>query len=275
VGHLPFRHVPEVVSHLPKDLVSHSSDHCVLSKFAGKDVTIIGCGQSGLETAALLHEAGANVRVLARRSSIAWNEDFQPTPSVIDRLCNPDAGLGPGWRNVVKSELPRLFYFLPAAVRQQVVARANGPAGSWWLKTRLIGKVPMLTRREVVEAGERHGRLQLSIRSGAGVEHLATDHVIAATGFKVDIDRLAFLDEQLRANVKTFGGAPVLNAALESSVGGLYFVGLSSALSFGPVMRFVYGTKHAAAILTPRLRSVARPKGSRSQTPTRIEALNH
>jgi len=48
VGHLPFRHIPAIVSQVSSDLVSHSSDHSDLSKFAGKDVTIIGCGQSGL-----------------------------------------------------------------------------------------------------------------------------------------------------------------------------------------------------------------------------------
>jgi hypothetical protein len=47
---------------------------------------------------------------------------------------------------------------------------------------------------------------------------------------------------------------PILDRALQSSIAGLHFVGVTSAQSFGPVMRFVYGAKHAAAILTAHLR---------------------
>ena len=87
-----------------------------------------------------------------------------------------------------------------------------------------------------------------------------TDHVLAGTGYKVDIDRLAFLDPALRSRVKAFHGAPVLDSAFQSSVRNLYFVGISSAFAFGPVMRFVHGTKHAAAILAGHLRGAARKR---------------
>jgi thioredoxin reductase len=273
VGHLPFRYIPAVVSQVSSDLVSHSSDHSDLSKFAGKDVTIVGCGQSGLETAALLHEAGANVRVLARGSSIVWNEDVPASSSMFDWLLRPDAGLGPGWRNLIKSELPRLFYFLPAQMRQHLVAKTNGPAGSWWLKNRMIGKVPMLTAREVIGAEERDRKLQLSVRSPTGVEQLSTDHLIAATGYKVDVSRLGMIEESLRSRIETYNGAPVLKFTLESSVPGLYFVGLPSALSFGPVMRFVHGTKHAATILASHLGRISQPASKPLRIAAEIQAL--
>ena len=275
MGHLPFRHIPSSVSHLPRELVSHSSDHCDLSQFVGKDVTIIGCGQSGLETAALLHEKGANVRVLARVRSIDWNADIRPSNSLIDRWRNPDDGLGSGWHNAAKSELPRLFSFLPVRVRHGIVAKANGPVGSWWIKDRLIGKVPMLTGREIIGAAERNGKLSLFVRSSTGVERSSTDHLIAATGYTVDVNRLSWIDEKSRSNIRSFRGAPVLSSILESSVRGLYFIGLPSALSFGPVMRCVYGTKYTAAILTSHLRSVARPTSRPLRTAAGVHALNH
>jgi hypothetical protein len=55
------------------ELVSHSSDHHDLSQFKGCDVIVIGAGQSALETAALLNECQAKVRLLVRRPSIIWN----------------------------------------------------------------------------------------------------------------------------------------------------------------------------------------------------------
>jgi FAD-dependent urate hydroxylase len=45
----------------------------------------------------------------------------------------------------------------------------------------------------------------------------------------------------------------VLSSSFESSVKGLYFVGLSAANSFGPVMRFAFGTRFAAQTVTKAL----------------------
>jgi cation diffusion facilitator CzcD-associated flavoprotein CzcO len=67
-------YIPEVLTQLPEVLVSHSGDHGQLSEFRGRDVTVIGGGQSALETAALLHEGGANVRVVLRKRTVSWNE---------------------------------------------------------------------------------------------------------------------------------------------------------------------------------------------------------
>jgi hypothetical protein len=45
-------------------------------------------------------------------------------------------------------------------------------------------------------------------------------------------------------------------------VDGLGVVGSASAESFGPGMRFVYGAKHAVAILTRHIRTAARKRSS-------------
>lgn len=274
-GHLAFRNIPAALSRLPKELMSHSADHRDLSRFAGRDVTIVGCGQSALETAALLHEQGAHVRVLARAPAIDWDADLLPSGTLFDRLRNPDAGLGPGWRNLAHSELPRAFYFLPADLRRRIVATANGPSGAWWLKQRVIGTIPLATSTEIADAVAANGRLHLTVRSAAGTKQISTDHVIAGTGYKVDLSRLAWIDAALRSDIKTFNAAPVLSSALQSSVPGLYFVGIASALSFGPVMRFVHGAKHAAAILTAHLRFPARSRAAPVRIALGSRVVNH
>jgi cation diffusion facilitator CzcD-associated flavoprotein CzcO len=262
-GHLAYRYVPGALRDIAREapaLVSHSSDHGDFAKFSQRDVTVIGCGQSGLETAALLHEQGANVRVLARAAAVDWNPELDPFVSLLARLRRPESGLGPGWRSLAYSELPRQFFRLPARLRRRLLAHAHAPSGAWWLKDRLVGKLPVLTLHEVTLAAERNGRMELLVRNDGGIMRIATDHVIAATGYRIDLGCLPFLDPALRAAITISDGAPVLNPVLESSVPGLHFVGLASAPSFGPVMRFVYGARHAATMLTAHIGSGVRAR---------------
>jgi hypothetical protein len=84
-----------------------------------------------------------------------------------------------------------------------------------------------------------------------GVERkILSDHVIAATGYKVDLARLTFLNAKLRPMIKSVQSTPVLSSTFESSVPGLYFVGIAAANSFGPLMRFAFGACFAARCLT-------------------------
>src|SRR6266568_1627425 len=66
----PFAQRPAQFDGLPASLVSHTFDHSDLSRFAGQRVVVLGAGQSALESAALLHEAGAETEVVARASRI-------------------------------------------------------------------------------------------------------------------------------------------------------------------------------------------------------------
>jgi cation diffusion facilitator CzcD-associated flavoprotein CzcO len=109
-GYVNFQHTPQALHNFPAELVSHTSHHRDLKHFAGKDVTVIGRGQSGLESAALLHEQGADVRILARADRVEWNSDPNAARSLIARLRRPEAGLGAGWYSLAVSELPRLFH---------------------------------------------------------------------------------------------------------------------------------------------------------------------
>src|SRR6185437_6797501 len=73
-GVLPYAHIPSELSDLPADLMTHSAVHDRLDQFRGRRVAVIGAGQSSLQTAALLHEAGADVQVIARRQQLIWEQ---------------------------------------------------------------------------------------------------------------------------------------------------------------------------------------------------------
>jgi hypothetical protein len=124
------------------------------------------------------------------------------------------------------------------------------------LKDRVTGKIPLLTSRTVTRATKTQGKVELTLATPAGTETIQTDHVIAATGYKIDLARLPFVDARTRARIATFDGSPRLSATFESSVPNLHFVGIASAQSFGLVMRFVYGARHTASIVMRHVRAL-------------------
>ncbi|HET7048208.1 MAG TPA: FAD-dependent oxidoreductase [Solirubrobacteraceae bacterium] len=250
-GTAPFANRPEPFASLPASLVSHSIDHETLASFAGKRVAVIGGGQSALESAALLSEAGAHVEVLARAAQINWlSDDSQPSASArrrIDIPLPPTAvgGRLSGWI----AAAPDAFRLLPASLKPWVFQRCLRPAGSGWLRPRLERVV--LTCGVSTAAAQPHDdgvRLELD----DGSERIV-DQVLLGTGFAIDVSRYPLLAADLAAEMQTSDGYPRLGPGLESSVDGLHFVGAAAALSFGPVMRFVVGSWYAAPAVTLRI----------------------
>lgn len=254
VGTTYFRHVPDQLANLPRQLVSHSSDHSDLAKFAQRDVVVIGGGQSALETAALLKEQRASVRVLVRAPRLAWNPPPR-APAGLQRLSCPRSALGLGWKAWFYCNGPGAFQYFPQKFRSTVVRRALGPAGAWWLKERVIGHFPVLCGHLVRKAWEKGGRVCMSVACADGqTSEISADHVIAATGFKIDVSALPFLNTSLSPKLQRDGLAPALSANFESLVPGLYFTGLAAAYHFGPSMRFVVGADYAARRIAHALR---------------------
>jgi cation diffusion facilitator CzcD-associated flavoprotein CzcO len=251
-GHMPFMYIPEQLRELPDTLLVHTAQLHDLTKFCGRDVTVVGAGQSALETAALLVEAGARVRLIARRE-ITWNPPSKAKRSLRERIRAPESGLAPGWRSLFFSEMPRVFRHFPGSRRHNIVATKWGPAGTAWLVDRLINKAELLTGRTIESADAVNGRVRLVVAGSHGTETIDTDTVIAGTGFKADIDKLAFLSEKLRSNIVREERAPKLTASFETSIPNLFVVGILSAPTFGPVMRFMFGAKHPAAIVSRRI----------------------
>lgn len=253
VGLTHFARVPEELAQLPAGTLAHSSEVIRPRDYAGKQVAIIGAGQSALETAALLHEQGAHVQVVARCEQLTWTgEPVGAHRGLWERLRRPDGRLCAGWRCQVFEYGGMLFHRLPEAKRLHVVATSFGPMGAWWLRPRLEG-VTMLLGRSVARAEARDGAVELELRTKDGTETISVQHVVAATGYRVDLSRLAFLDDDVRSALRMSGPGPALSRAFESSVPGLYFVGAASATNFGPVTRFVAGAKFTARTVARHL----------------------
>ncbi len=240
-------YLPPGLAKLPNELRSHSSDHHDLSHFKGKDITVIGGGQAAHETAALLCEGGASVRLLVREPSLVWN----PAPnmsarSIYKRLRYPRTGLGEGLSYWMYCNMPRLFHHLPRQTRIVKATTVLGPAGAFWLKSRVIDRLPILFGHFVCGAEARGNHAVLQVMDKGQLRDIMTDHVIAATGYRFDLRRLPFLSENLKSQLRHEEQLPKLSPNFESSVPGLYFTGLASTYAFGPSMRFLIGTSYTA-----------------------------
>ncbi|MCP3459235.1 NAD(P)-binding domain-containing protein [Bradyrhizobium sp. CCGUVB23] len=251
-------YIPAELAKLPAELLSHSSDHHHLDRFTGREVLVIGSGQSALETAALLNEAQAKVTLLVRRGSIEWHGVPTPGPrSLWQRLRRPASPMGNGLKVWLCAAAPTAFYHLPEQIRVDVVRTYGerrgtrlevlGPSGSWWLKERVVGRVPILLGHGVREAEAKGSKVGLRVDGPDGASrHLTADHVIAATGYRYNVGSLPFLGPRLISELRCVQEAPSLSPSFESSIPGLYFAGIASAYNFGPVMRFLCGTDYAA-----------------------------
>jgi thioredoxin reductase len=252
-GVLPYAHIPTELSGLPSDLVTHTSEHHHLDRFQGRRVAVVGAGQSALETAALLHEQGTDVRVIARTPVLNWNKPCPPKLGPLGHIKRPVTNLCEGW-HCAFWYTPEAFRLLPEDMRITKARTVLGPAGAWWLKDRVDSVVDVLTGHQVRKAVPDGSGVQLLVE-GPEQSVLNVDHVIAGTGFRIDLARLSFLPEGLRARITTVNGYPAVSRAGESSVPGLYFAGAPTTVSIGPSARFIAGTHTMSAKLA---RAVAR-----------------
>jgi FAD-dependent urate hydroxylase len=269
----PFAYVPPVFEGLPPSLASHASASPDLERFAGRSVAVVGAGQSALESAALLEEAGADVEILGRTSSIFWLGNWSDGGGNDEESIVPSQHPGDTWRarrglfwrpapTDVGGRLsswvgaaPDVMRLLPRRVRTPLTYHCIRPAGAFWLPDRMRS-ANFALGRTVVRAEEREGRALLRLDDGS---ERSVEHVLLGTGYAIDVRRYPFLSSGVLADLHTVAGSPVLRKGLESSVAGLHFTGAPAAESFGPVMRFVVGTAYTAPALTQHLLGRRRP----------------
>jgi FAD-dependent urate hydroxylase len=255
-GLLRFPRRPVCLASLPAELVSHSADHDDLARFAGRRVLVVGGGQSALESAALLHERGAEVELVLRAAQVWWlGGPGAQTRRQIIRTPVPPTGVGGRWTGWIAAA-PDVFRRMPARLQPVISYRCIRPAAASWLYER-TANIPLTTQRTITAAAAYDGgvRVEFNDRSERIV-----DHVLLATGYEVDIARYPFLSPRLLARIDVMSGYPRLTWGLESSVPGLHFAGAPAAMTFGPIMRFVVGSWYAAPAIARRVVGKRQPR---------------
>jgi FAD-dependent urate hydroxylase len=241
---------PLEFGNLPFALATHTSEHIDFERFRGREVLVIGGGQSALESAALLHETGANVEIVARARQIRWlggvvsrtiHRGFGPT---IAKLLYAPTDVGPAGISqiVARPDLVRQF---SRPIQDWLRKRSIRPAGARWLVDRLKD-VPMHLGRTVVSATSKGDRVKIRLDDGSERDF---DHVFLGTGYRVDVSKYDFLAPKLAGSITRHQGYPRLTDGFETSVLGLHILGAPAVWSFGPLMQFVVGTHYSARAL--------------------------
>jgi FAD-dependent urate hydroxylase len=268
-----FAHRPEQFSALGEELATHSVDVVEPADYAGQKVAVIGCGQSAVETAALVHEAGAEVELIARDPGIRWlirGERLRSIDPILRRLLYAPTDVGPAGVSRLVA-MPNLFRRLPRELQDRLAYRSIRPAATGWLLDR-TADVTMTFTRQVVQARRDGDGVHLTLDDNS---ERRVDRVILATGYRIDVAAEPVVGGSLQQGLRLHAGYPILRSGFESSIPGLHFVGAYSAWSFGPIMRFVAGTKftayalakhiaripHAPNIRTSPARSLSSPAG--------------
>jgi pyridine nucleotide-disulfide oxidoreductase len=255
-GIRPFAWIPERFRAYLGGGVSHSSEHVDFSGFRGRHVLVVGRGQSALEGAALLREAGALPQLVIRASQLRFLQGDglgRSSSQLLRRIAYPPLGVGPpGLNRLMGNDLT--YRALPTRARGRLATRVTRPAGARWLRPRLRD-VPLTTNCSPDRIAKSETALRVTLAGGG--ERLV-DHIIFATGYRIDISAYDFLDPETVARIARLNGAPRLSRHFESSVDGLFFLGAPAASSMGPGLRFVSHTGVAAAALASRASRAAR-----------------
>jgi cation diffusion facilitator CzcD-associated flavoprotein CzcO len=244
------QHRPAIFDNLPSALVSHTSEHARLDLWRGKRVAVVGRGLGACESAALLREAGADVEIICR-GDIRWPPAARDT--------NTYGGLWAGWLDALRTapsalgvfplswlnELPGTLHRLSPPLRTLLTAGALRPAPAAWLRRRFTG-VRILAGEAIRAVRTMGNQVALHLNTGLRVY----DHVLLATGYRIDVARTGILSPLLARRIAGTRGVPVLGRGFESSVPGLHFVGASAVKSYGPLMSVVAGAGYTARSVT-------------------------
>jgi FAD-dependent urate hydroxylase len=246
VGAVPFAYAPPPLGEAVGDRVAFATSLQDYEPYRGRRVVVVGGGQGGLESASLAARAGAEVELVVR-SSLRWFADREPHKprgrlhQRLYRIAYPVVGYGPPPLNRLALH-PDAFAALPKDARRRVAARILRAGGSPWLRDEVEREVH-ITEGVAVEDIEQNGAVRLRLSDGTLRE---ADTVILAAGFRFSLERLGFLSEAVRKRIALDEGRPVLDRWFRSTERGLLFVGFAAEHRFGPVARFIPGTRFTA-----------------------------
>lgn len=241
VGFGFFKNIPaELSALLPPGRFAHTCDLVEFDHLRGQRCLIIGGRQSAFEWTALLVEAGAaEIHVSHRHPTPAFQDsEWEWITAAVTRFVAE-----PNWyRELSGSEKEQIHTrFAEARVKLEP-----------WLWPRIDkDNVTLWPETQVRSCVERDGALHVVLDNG---QPLVVDHVVLATGYKVDMKQVPFIARDLLEELTLNDGSPRLDSQLQSSVAGLFITSLPANNDFGPFFGFTVAVKSSAKLIINALR---------------------
>ena len=256
IGVSHFSYVPAPFSQLPPELGSHTSRFDRLDGFAGQDITIIGAGQSAPRDRRAAPRARRHRAVPRPRQLDPVGRP--PDPARPARSASGCGCLQPAWAPAGNRGSANTYRTRSAAYRRRSGC-ASRPSGSARPARGGCGRASRARCRcSSATSCDRCSprRTASGSRSTALTDTRPTAQTMSspppATRSTSTVSPSSTPSSRCRWSS---GRSPVLGKGFESSVPQLHFVGMASAASYGPVNRFVLGTRftsHSVARATHR-----------------------
>jgi FAD-dependent urate hydroxylase len=241
-GFKHFAHAPvELAAKLPQHRYRHTSTFVDFSDARNKRFLIVGGRQSAFEWAVLLLEAGAAaVHLSHRHASPAFDvADWSWVNKIVDNIADD-----PSW-------FRRLSEVEKDAVNHRLWAEGRLKLEPWLAPRLKDDRIHIWPHTQLVSCNEtRNEDLEAILSNG---ETINIDHVVLATGYKVDIARLPILSTNLFNVIEKRNGFPVLDDHFETSVPGLFITSMPAMQDFGPFFGFTISVRTSAKLITERL----------------------
>jgi thioredoxin reductase len=196
-------------------------------------VLIIGGRQSAFEWTALIREAGAEAVYTSYRHDTPLFEasDWSWVNGIVDHMSTD-----PGW-----------YRRLPATEKQQLNRRfwqEGRQKLEPWLANRIDhSNIHPYPNTEVANTRQRNQDIDVTLNSG---ETLTVDEVIFATGYRVDMQRVPFLENSLIPGLEIQDGYPKLDVGFQTSIPGLFITSLAATRDFGSFLGFTVSVRAQA-----------------------------
>lgn len=244
-GFKHFRYIPpELKAKLPAHSYQHTCDFIDFSNARNRRYLIIGGRQSAFEWAALLLEAGADAVHISHRHATPefdvaeWDWINELVDSTVDN---------PSWfRRLSQAEKDDISHRMWAEGRLKLEP---------WLAPRIKDdRVKLWPHTELASCDQQdNGELSVILTNGESFE---VDHVVLATGYKVDVAQLPVLaNGNLLEQLETRNGFPVLDDHFETSIPGLFITSMPAGQDFGPFFGFTVSVRTSAKLICRRLLS--------------------
>lgn len=239
---LGFKHFtnlpPELIGLLPAGRYSHTCDIVNFTDLKEKNCLIVGGRQSAFESAALAHEAGARaVHVSCRHDTPAFTtSDWSWVEPLTEAMVHD-----PGW-----------FRNLSPAEKEEVNARfwAEGRLKlEPWLESRIRKEsIHLWPNSQLVTCNELPSG-ELSVRLDNG-NSFNVDHVILATGYKVDVEKVPLLSRgNILDQLASRNGFPELDTEFQTNISNLFMTSMMATQDFGSFYAFTVSVRSSAKII--------------------------